>query len=193
MSLHTGLSKIAIVAAVLAVAVSAVLVSVFVTPTERRSDTETVTPRQTPTTPRLFLKPTAPTKTSEDIPKAYLPQEYEWSLWVGDPGGSSSYPESLPRSPSTVIQVNVSANILGTLARPLISSDLVFLADTQGVYALRRSSGELVWGIELYFNHLHFREREYPQPVSRWRALGLDRFVKSYGVSEYVYVATSSS
>lgn len=193
MSLHTGLSKIAIVVAVLAVAVSAVLVSVFVTPTERRSDTETVTPRQTPTTPRSFFKPTAPTKTSEDIPKAYLPQEYEWSLWVGDPGGSSSYPESLPRSPSTVIQVNVSANILGMLARPLISSDLVFLADTQGVYALRRSSGELVWGIELYFNHLRFRESGYPQPVSKWRALGLDRFVKSYGVGKHVYVATSSS
>ena len=103
------------------------------------------------------------------------------------------YPASLPRSMKVIYKVNVSANMGGVLAEPLIEESSIYLADHQGIYSLNRSSGELIWGIEVYGDDLGGRAAGYPQPVSRWRALGLYRFVEAYGLGKHLYVATSSS
>lgn len=55
------------------------------------------------------------------------------------------YASSLPRVPELAFKVNISANIGGELAEALVERDKIFLADHQGIYALSREDGSLVW------------------------------------------------
>jgi len=111
----------------------------------------------------------------------------------GRSSGDRMYPASLPRSLKVIYRVNVSANMHGVLAEPLVEGDFIYLADGSGIYALNRSNGELVWGVEVYGDSLSGRATKYPQPVWKWRvALGLFRFVEAYGLGKHLYVATSS-
>jgi outer membrane protein assembly factor BamB len=103
------------------------------------------------------------------------------------------YASSLPRVPQPIFKVNISANIGGLLAEAVVEGDKLFLADHQGVYAISRDDGSLVWGVEVYFDSLEGRAISYPQPTTKWRALGLWRFVEAYGLGTHLYVGTSSS
>ena len=117
---------------------------------------------------------------------------YLWLLVKGPPNSTFHTGSPAPRVPVEGYLVNVSTNIGGLLATPLVDGEMVFLADGGGVYALDRVRGELIWGVEVYFDDLHGRAGSYPQPVERWYALGLYRLVISYGLGEAVYVATDA-
>ncbi|MEM2925104.1 MAG: PQQ-binding-like beta-propeller repeat protein [Methanocellales archaeon] len=103
------------------------------------------------------------------------------------------YASNLPRVPEIIYIVNISANVGGELAEAVVEGDKIFLADHQGVYALNRSDGALIWGVEVYSGTLEGRAISYPQPLAKWRALGLMRFVEAYGIGKYLYIGTSSS
>jgi len=164
-------------------------------------------PQQTFTTPpittsiatspkpaKLSLMVVQPTKITEELPMGYLPEHHPWVLMRGRSSGDRMYPASLPRSMKVIYRVNVSANMHGVLAEPLVERDFIYLADGFGIYALNRSNGELVWGVEVYSDSLSGRATDYPQLVWKWRAaLGLGRFVEAYGLGKYLYIATSSS
>ncbi len=154
------------------------------------SPTTSITTSPKPT--KLSLRIAQPTKTAVELPVEYLPKLYSWTLWRGGANSDRMYPASLPRSLKVIYRINVSANIHGVLAEPLIEDNFIYLADDSGIYALNRSSGELVWGVEIYDESTSGRSTKYPQPVWKWRALGLYRFTVAYGLGEYVYVATTS-
>ena len=165
-----------------------------VTTTPTTTTPTTTTPTTTPPKPtKLSLRVIQPTKTVEELPKEYLPRHYSWTLWRGGSSGDRMYLASLPRSMKVIFSVNVSANMGGVLAEPVVEEGFIYLADHSGIYSLNRSSGELVWGVEVYGEDLGGRAIGNLQPVSKWRALGLYRFVEAYGLGKYLYVATSSS
>jgi outer membrane protein assembly factor BamB len=68
----------------------------------------------------------------------------------GRSSGDIMYLASLPRSLKVIYRVNASANMHGVLAEPLVEGDFIYLADDSGIYALNRSNGGLVWGVEVY-------------------------------------------
>lgn len=157
------------------------------TPAYTWTTTETTTPS------RLTLRPIEPSKTAEEVPSEYFPRLYPWLSWRGESAGNRAYLGSLPRLMRIIYRVNVSVNMGGVLAEPLVEGGFIYLGDSGGVYALDRFTGELVWGVEVYSDNLAGRALSHPQPVSKWRALGYYRFVSSYGLGKYFYVATSSS
>ncbi len=129
----------------------------------------------------------------EDAVIRFLPDlNHTWKLVKSDRGNTLSIPGEIPRVPEVGYIRNVSANINGFLATPLVENGLIFLADSQGVYALSEKNGELVWGDEIYSDSLEGRKIGNPQPWTKWKALGLNRFVEAYGLGKYLYVATSS-
>ena len=129
----------------------------------------------------------------EGVPADLLPLKLPWVMEKGSERAGAHYASSLPRTPGRVLRVSVSANVGGRLAEALVEGDKIFLADHQGVYALDREGGGLVWGVEVYSDSLVGRAASHLQPVSRWRALGLWRFVEAYGLGRYLYVGTSST
>ncbi len=119
-------------------------------------------------------------------------EEHVWLLVKG-PSESTFHSDSpAPRVPEELYRVNVSTNIGGYLAYPLVEDGKVFLADGGGVYSLDLETGKLLWGVEIYFDDLHSRKIGWPQPWYLWRALGLYRLVVSYGLGKAVYVATDA-
>lgn len=142
---------------------------------------------------RVSLEEIAPSKEPEKVPAEFYPQKLPWVMEKGDEEADMYYASSLPRVPELAFKISISANIGGVLAEALVERDKIFLADHQGVYALNREDGSLVWGVEIYSDSIEGRAVSYPQPVSRWRALGLWRFVEAYGIGKYLYVGTSST
>lgn len=124
----------------------------------------------------------------------FLPslEEYAWRLVKGDADSSYYTGSPAPRVPGESYTVAVSAaDVFGFPyypAEPLVEGGKIFLHDTNGVYALNRTSGELIWGVEVFFDDLHDRGL-----VERWRALGLYRFVATYGLGKALYVATTGN
>lgn len=109
---------------------------------------------------------------AQEVPGEYLPLlEYSWTLSKADQGSTLATSSPIPRVPEKVLVKNVSANIGGLLGVPLVGEGMVILADSQGVYALNESNGELLWAAEVY--------------------LDFERFVEAYALGENVYVATS--
>ena len=142
---------------------------------------------------KFILKPVEPTREPEALPEGFLPPKFPWVMRKSNAESDMFYPSFLPRKPEVVFSIDVSANLGGTLANAMVDGDKIFLADGQGVYALHRDNGELVWGVEVYSDSLEGRAISHPQPVTKWRALGLWRFVRACGVGNFLYVATSSN
>ncbi|MEM4584739.1 MAG: PQQ-binding-like beta-propeller repeat protein [Ignisphaera sp.] len=142
---------------------------------------------------RIGLEEIAPSKEPGDIPMEFYPPKLPWIMEKGDEENDMYYASNLPRVPELAFKISISANIGGVLAEALVEKDKIFLADHQGVYTLNRENGDLVWGVEVYSDSLEGRAVSYPQPVSRWKALGLWRFVEAYGLGKYLYVGTSST
>ncbi|MFN7105779.1 MAG: PQQ-binding-like beta-propeller repeat protein [Pyrobaculum sp.] len=140
----------------------------------------------------IFLIASFPQKKVGDIPEGFLPEKFPWRLERGGAECDSFYPSTLPRMPKVVFSVNISADMGERLATAMVEGDKIFLADRRGVYALKRDDGSLIWGVEIYLDNLSERAVSYPQPVEKWRALGLWKFVESYGVGKYLYVVTRS-
>ncbi len=140
----------------------------------------------------MILESISPQKEPEKIPVEFLPLKFPWIMRKGSAGSDMFYSSYLPRKPKVVFSVNVSANMGGRLANAVIEGDKIFLADHQGIYALNRDDGALIWGVEVYSDSLEGRSISYPQPVTKWKALGLWRFVEAYGVGKYLFVGTSS-
>ncbi|MFN3804939.1 MAG: PQQ-binding-like beta-propeller repeat protein [Pyrobaculum sp.] len=138
------------------------------------------------------LESISPQKKLENIPENYLPPKLPWGLERGSAESDNFYPSTLPRKPKVVFVANISANVGGRLATAVVERDKIFLADSRGVYALRRDDGSLIWGVEIYLDNLYERKTSHPQPVEKWKALGLQKFVKTYGVGKHLYVATTS-
>ncbi|MEM2666575.1 MAG: PQQ-binding-like beta-propeller repeat protein [Candidatus Bathyarchaeia archaeon] len=139
------------------------------------------------------LEEITPLKEPENVPPEFCPLKLPWTMEKSDERTSMFYASSLPRVPELAFKVNISANVGGELAEAIVEGDKIFLADHQGVYALSREDGSLVWGVEVYSDSLEGRAISYPQPVSKWKALGLWRFVEAYGLGKHLYVGTSST
>ncbi len=139
------------------------------------------------------LEEIAPSKEPENVPAEFYPMRLPWVMEKCDKRTDMFYASSLPRTPEIALKVNVSANIGGELAEALVEGDKIFLADHQGVYALSREDGSLIWGVEVYSDSLEGRAISYPQPVSKWKTLGLWRFVEAYGLGKHLYIGTSAS
>lgn len=117
----------------------------------------------------------------------FLPDlNYSWKLVKSDEGSTLTTLSEIPRVPNIAFKKNVSANIGGPLATPLVENGKIFLADHERIYALD-DNGELIWGVEIWSELLGHR------PWPQWRALGFYRFVESYGLGKYFFVGTSSS
>jgi len=114
-----------------------------------------------------------PTKEIENLPEEYLPLKYDWRLVKGDESSAMHYPSYVPGKPEVKFKVEVSANLHGVLATPLVYDNTVILADGLKIYALSRENGETLWIREIY--------NEY------------GRFVETYGRGEYIYIASSST
>ncbi|MEM4054788.1 MAG: PQQ-binding-like beta-propeller repeat protein [Desulfurococcaceae archaeon] len=140
----------------------------------------------------IRIAPIPTLKVPEPPSTELLPQKLPWLVEKGTVRTDMFYAGGIPRKPKVVLKVNVSANIGGKLAEAIVEGDKVFLADGGGVYALDRSSGDLIWGVEVYSDDLAHRAVRGPGPASKWRALGLWRFVETYGIGKYLYVGTSS-
>ncbi|MEM2171570.1 MAG: PQQ-binding-like beta-propeller repeat protein [Desulfurococcaceae archaeon] len=150
-------------------------------------------PAEAPKKPRkIRIEPAPATRTPEPLPSDFLPMKLSWSVEKSNVRTDMFYAGGVPRRPEVVLRVNVSANIVGKLAEAIVEGDKLFLADGEGVYALNRTTGDLVWGVEVYFDSLEQRAVRGPGPIIRWRALGLWGFVKAYGIGKHLYVATSS-
>ncbi len=121
-----------------------------------------------------------------------MPSKFPWSMRKSGAESDMFYPSTIPRKPKVVFSVNISANMGGRLANAVVEGDKIFLADHQGVYVLNRDDGALSWGVEVYSDSLEGRSISHPQPVAKWKALGLWRFVEAYGVGKYLFVGTSS-
>ncbi|MEM2738967.1 MAG: PQQ-binding-like beta-propeller repeat protein [Candidatus Bathyarchaeia archaeon] len=139
------------------------------------------------------LEEIAPLKEPENVPPESYPLKLPWVMEKSDERTSMFYASSLPRAPELAFKVNISANVGGELAEAIVEGDKIFLADHQGVYALSREDGSLVWGVEVYSDSPEVRAISHPQPVSKWKALGLWRFVEAYGLGKHLYVGTSST
>ncbi len=119
-------------------------------------------------------------------------EKYTWRLVKSNPASNYYTDSPAPRILDELYRVNVTTNIGGVLAVPLVDEDLIVLADGEGVYTLNSSSGELLWGVEVFFDDLHARAIRPLQPVSKWRAIGLWRLVLAHAIGKAVYVATDS-
>jgi len=142
---------------------------------------------------KFILKPMNPTKKPEVPPEIFLPQKLPWLMRKSTSKSDMFYSSFLPKRPEVIFSSNVSTNVDGMLTNAIVDTDRIFLADSQGIYALDRINGELVWGVEVYSDSLEGRVTSSLQPVTKWKALGLWRFIKAYGVGNFLYVATSSS
>ncbi|MCX8167553.1 MAG: PQQ-binding-like beta-propeller repeat protein [Ignisphaera sp.] len=143
------------------------------------------------TPPALTLRSVEPSKVVEEVPVEYLPRMYPWPLFRSDSANTMLYRGSLPRNLTTLFTVKISVGMEDKT--PVVEGDVIFIADEEGIYSLNRTSGELIWGLEIYHDNLWMRAKSHPQPIHRWRAVGLDRFVNSYGLGKYLYVATSDA
>jgi len=137
------------------------------------------------------LEEITPSKEPENVPEEFYPLKLSWVMEKSSERTDMFYASSLPRVPELIFKINISANIGGLLAEAVVESDKIFLADHNGVYALSRDNGSLIWGVEVYSDSLEGRAGTFPQQVTKWRALGLGRFVKAYGLGKYLYVGTS--
>ncbi|MEM1526972.1 MAG: PQQ-binding-like beta-propeller repeat protein [Ignisphaera sp.] len=142
---------------------------------------------------RIDIEPISAIKVAEPPPSDLLPQKLPWVVEKGTVKTDRFYAGDIPRRPKVILKVNVSADMVGKLAEAVVEGDKVFLADSEGVYALDKYSGDLIWGVEVYFDNLAHRAMKGPGPITKWRALGLWRFVETYGIGKYLYVGTSSS
>ncbi|MEM2208260.1 MAG: PQQ-binding-like beta-propeller repeat protein [Sulfolobales archaeon] len=140
----------------------------------------------------MVIEPVPATRTPEPPSADLMPQKLPWVVEKSTEGTDSFYAGGIPRKPEVVLKVDVSADIVGKLAEAVVEGDKVFLADGQGIYALNKDDGNLVWGVEVYSDDLTHRAVRGPGTIIKWRALGLWRFVKTYGIGKYLYVATSS-
>ncbi|MDI9610957.1 MAG: PQQ-binding-like beta-propeller repeat protein [Archaeoglobales archaeon] len=127
--------------------------------------TATTTPEMTPSEKKL--EETVPLKEIEKIPSEYLLQLKTWRLVKGTEK-SDFYTTEIPRKPAMEKIINVSANLRGDLATPVVDN-LVFLVDNYRVYAY---SDELVWSYNVYES--------------------LEKDIKAYGVGDYLFVGTTS-
>ncbi|MCS7128122.1 MAG: PQQ-binding-like beta-propeller repeat protein [Desulfurococcaceae archaeon] len=139
----------------------------------------------------IRIEPIPTVKIPEPPPSMFLPEALPWLVEKGTVRTDVFYGSGVPRRPEVALKLNISANMAGKLAEAIVEGNRVFLADNEGVYALNKSSGELLWGVEVYFDNLMHRELSGPGPIYKWRSLGLWGFVKTYGVGKYLYVATS--
>lgn len=123
----------------------------------------------TPETPQeqKKLEETVPLKETEKIPNEYLLQLKPWKLVKGTEK-SDFYTTEIPRKPAIAKSINVSANLRGELATPVVD-DLVFLVDNYRVYAY---SDELIWSYNVYES--------------------LEKDIKAYGIGNYLFVGTTS-
>lgn len=139
--------------------------------------TKTETPAQTtpesvPTTPKTpyekkKIEQITPLKDAEKIPDDYLLQLKPWKMVKGTEK-SDFYTPEIPRKPKVANVLNVSANLMGELATPVID-DFVFLVDSYRVYAYKE---ELLWS---------FNVQE-----------SFDKNIKAYGIGNYLFVGTTS-
>ncbi|MEM0203937.1 MAG: PQQ-binding-like beta-propeller repeat protein [Archaeoglobaceae archaeon] len=129
----------------------------------------------------------------EEVPASFLPSKLPWEMRKSNAESDNFYASTLPRKPELVFSVNISAIMADWLANAIVEGDKIFLANHQGIYALNRDNGTLIWGVEVYSDTLEGRSVSHPQPVTKWRALGLWRFVEAYGVGKYLFVGTSST
>ncbi|MEM3384532.1 MAG: PQQ-binding-like beta-propeller repeat protein [Nitrososphaeria archaeon] len=184
-----------LIASLILVIVVGLFVGFFLRPppptTTSPATTSTTSP--TPTASLPSLEEIASTKQPESVPEKFLPLKLPWLLKKGQERTDMFYASGLPRVPHLVFKVNISANIGGELAEALIEGDKIFLADHQGIYALSRDNGSLIWGVEVYSDSLEGRATSSLKPVSKWKALGLWGFVQAYGLGNKLYVGTSSS
>lgn len=130
---------------------------------------------------------TLPSSHGSDIILKFLPNvSCTWGSIKGDERSNLYSPCPIPRRPSVAFSRNVSVNMGGWLATPLVNNGIIFLADSHGIYALNESNGDLMWGVEIYDNSI----------VGRgigWKALGLYLGVRTYGVGRYVYIGTEGT
>jgi outer membrane protein assembly factor BamB len=141
---------------------------------EPKPDTKPVPSPPVPSQPpkKLKLMEIEPTKEKEQLPPEYFPPSLPWRLFKGDERSAMYYPSYVPRKPEVEFKVELSANLGGELATPVVSN-LIILADHQRIYALNRENGEIVWSKDIYDE--------------------FNRFVEAYGKGEFVYLATSST
>lgn len=143
--------------------------------------------------PSKGLEEIAPSKEPEGIPTEFYPIKLPWLMLKSDERTDMFYASSLPRIPELAFKVNISANIGGILPEALVEGDKIFLADNEGIYALSRYDGSLIWGVDIYFDNLGHRaiSEASPKPITKWKALGLWSFVRAYGLGKYLFVGTS--
>lgn len=143
---------------------------------EKKNETTTPLPTETPlittpppTTPaeKKKLEETTPLKEKEEIPKEYLLPLKSWPLVKGTEK-SDYYTVEIPRKPKVAEIVNVSANLIGEIATPVVD-DIVFLFDSHSIYAYR---GELLWSFNVHES--------------------FEKDIKAYGVGDHLYVGTKS-
>ena len=77
----------------------------------------------------------------------------------------------VPRIPRVVYSVNVSSNLGGRLATPLVGDGLIIIADSQRVCAYDDVDGSLLWTSDIYDVY--------------------GGFITAYGLDDKVYIATS--
>ncbi|MEM4502573.1 MAG: PQQ-binding-like beta-propeller repeat protein [Ignisphaera sp.] len=141
---------------------------------------------------KIAIEPVSALKVAEPLSAEFLPQKLPWIVEKSTARTDSFYAGGVSRRPEVVFKINISANIVGKLAEAVVEDDKIFLADSEGIYALNKTSGDLVWGVEVYSDDLAHRATYDPDSITKWRILGLWRFVKTYGVGKYLYVGTSS-
>lgn len=152
-----------------------------------------------PTVKTLTLVEIEPSITLEEVPQSYIPRAESWRTVKFDERNSFHYPSHVPRVPEVIFVKNVTANIGGKLATPLVEEDKIFLADGEGVYALSRSDGSLIWGVDIGVppNYesvaLAGRKIYWGEEVSKWKVHPVDRRVGAYGLGKYLYIGTTTT
>lgn len=108
----------------------------------------------------------------EQVIQKLLPNlNFSWLLERGDESNSMHSYSEIPRIPEVLLIKNVTANLHGEVATPLVEDGRIFLSDGKAVYVLSES-GEKIWEVSIY-------ER-------------FDRFVSAYGLGKYLFIGTTS-
>jgi outer membrane protein assembly factor BamB len=80
----------------------------------------------------------------------FLPDNsYTWTLFKGDSGSTMHSSSDIPRIPRVLYSVNVSSNLGGRLATPLVGDGLVVIADSRRVCGYSDVDGSLIWTADI--------------------------------------------
>jgi len=86
-----------------------------------------------------------------------LLREFPWILEKSIIRTDSYYAGGFQEKLEILFKIDVSANIIGSLSEAVVEDDKIFLADSMGIYALSRTNGKPLWGVEAYSNDLTHR------------------------------------